>query len=151
LTDLLLQVKLWLHIERKSNMPQVRLHHVAIPMPYDALETARAFYTDVLGLQEKASPSTLSHRKLIWYEVGGDKELHLFPTNDRARLEELHHLCLVVDDDAALAEFRAGIEQAGIAVQEAPRIPLRNRFYVRDPFNNRIEISTIEGDYREAE
>lgn len=132
-------------------MPQVRLHHVAIPIPFDAHDIARTFYSDVLGLPEKVPPHTLVHRKLIWYDLGDDKELHLFPSNNHTSADEMHHLCLVVEDDDVLEEFRTHLTKAGVDIEAAPRIPTRNRFYVRDPFHNRVEISTIEGDYRETE
>lgn len=47
--------------------------------------------------------------------------------------------------------MRERLEQAGVAAQEAPNIPLRTWFSTRDPFNNRIEIMVVEGDYREEE
>jgi catechol 2,3-dioxygenase-like lactoylglutathione lyase family enzyme len=49
-----------------------------------------------------------------------------------------------VDDILALRER---CEAAGVTVVGDVRIPGRPRFFVRDPFGNLIELTSIEEDY----
>lgn len=120
----------------------VRLQHVSIPMPPGGNEAARAFFAGILGLQEVPVPPTLSAERLVWFKMG-DTELHVF-TDESPNPRSARHFCLAVDDVEAL---RARLEAAGVAVEHTTPIPGRPRYVCRDPFNNLIEITTIESDY----
>lgn len=129
-------------------MPKPRLQHVSIVITPGGQETARAFYSGVLGLEEKETPSTLAHMHLLWFAVGeGEMELHCLPGNTLPSGGEQNHFCLVVDN---LDEYRRRLSEAGVALTEAEPIPNRPRFFCRDPFGNLLELTTIEGDYRAA-
>ena len=120
----------------------VRLQHVSIPMPPGGNEAARAFFAGILGLQEVPVPPTLSAARLVWFRMG-DTELHVF-TDDAPNPRSARHFCLAVDDVEAL---RTRLEEAGVTVEHTTPIPGRPRYFCRDPFNNLIEITTIESDY----
>ncbi len=120
-----------------------RLQHVSIPRPPGSDAKARAFFGDLLGLQEIPAPASLQGMDVIWFKVGEDAELHLFredPLNDPS----IRHFCLVVDD---LPGMRRKLSDAGYAPYDVERIPGRPRFFCRDPFDNIIEFTTIAGDY----
>ena len=124
-------------------MIKPRIQHVSIPRPPGRHEQTRAFYGDVLGLEELPIPESLQHEDLIWYRLG-EGELHLFaeePCNDPSE----RHLCIEVDDVVALREH---LTSAGYAIRDTISIPGRPRFFCCDPFGNRIEFTTITGDYR---
>jgi len=124
-----------------------RLQHVSIPRPPNSDDTTRAFYSGLIGLEEKPAPLSIQNLGLIWFKVGGDTELHLFredPIHDESR----RHLCLVVDDVHML---RKKLEDAGYEPYDAPSIPGRPRFFCRDPFRNILEFTTIEADYLDLE
>jgi len=122
----------------------MRLQHVSIPFPGDGHERARAFYGGVLGLREKQAPAAFGPGQVIWYDTGPDElELHLFVDVEEANPRQ--HFALVVDDADAL---RARLEEAGVETADAEPIENRPRFYCRDPFGNRIELTTILGPYR---
>ena len=126
----------------------MRLQHVSLPIPEGAQDEGRGFYHGVLGLDEKPAPGARSDAGLVWFAAGdGELELHLVPDPVGLVAEARRHFCLVVDD---LAEARGRLERSGVEIQDAPPIPKRPRFYCQDPFGNRIEITVIEGDYREA-
>lgn len=126
----------------------VRLQHVAISRPPGGDAAARAFYGGVLGLTEIAPPTSLASLDLIWYHLAGDTELHILVEQPPGQDHSGRHFCLAVDD---LVELRTRVEDAGItAVGDMP-IPGRPRFFVRDPFGNLIEITSIEDDYRRLE
>ncbi len=120
-----------------------RLQHVSIPRPTGSEVATRAFYGDLLGLEEKPAPDSIKAADLIWFKLDIDAELHCFredPIDDASN----RHFCLVVDDVHAL---RKKLEVAGYKPYDADPIPGRPRFYCRDPFHNIIEFVTIEADY----
>ncbi|HLZ57890.1 MAG TPA: VOC family protein [Ktedonosporobacter sp.] len=126
-------------------MIKPRLQHVSLLVPPGTQEAVRAFYGHLLGLQEKQPPQSLAQFQLVWFIAGpGEMELHFVPTVDRPA-ENDQHMCLVVDD---LQRYRRQLEEAGISIIEAEPIPLRPRFFCRDPFGNLIELTALLGDYR---
>ncbi len=120
-----------------------RLQHVSIPRPPGSAAQTRAFYGDLLGLEEIPAPNSIADMAVIWFKIGADAELHLFreaPREDPSN----RHFCLVVDD---LAATRSKLKAAGHAPYAVEEIPGRPRFFCRDPFANIIEFTTIVGDY----
>ena len=119
----------------------IRLQHAALTVPVERLEEARRFYSDILGLREVPRPPEIRDRPGIWYSFGST-ELHIQARNNVPEEKGDRHPALVVDDIDA---WRARFAEHGIAVSGQPTIYNRRRFDVRDPFGNRIEITT-EGD-----
>lgn len=121
----------------------IRLQHTSIPMPPGASDQARRFYGGILGMDEKAPPSTVGN-ELVWFAAGPDgHEVHLFADSE-PRATAAQHLCLQVDDIQALQE---NLEKAGVEIEETEPITNRPRFFVHDPFDNLIELTQITGDY----
>ena len=124
-----------------------RIQHVSIPRPPGSDAETRAFYGDLLGLDEIPVPESIRPLDLIWYQLGGETELHLFaeePVDDPSG----RHLCIEVDD---LGEVRERLTEAGYEPWDPTAIPGRPRFFCRDPFNNIIEFTTVEAEYLETE
>ena len=119
----------------------MRLQHVSIPVSAGGAEAARAFYSGLLGLRERAVGQGLDAAKFIWFETGPGLELHLILGDEHADPEERRHFCLEVDD---LDEMRARVEAAGVEISEATPIVGRPRFFFRDPFDNLVELTHIE-------
>lgn len=118
-----------------------RLQHVAIARPPDADHTARAFYGDLLGLSEITPPASLQSLGVLWYQIGKGSELHIFVEEPLGQDRSGRHFCLAVEDVEAL---RLRLIVAGIRVAADVPIPDRPRYFVRDPFGNLIELTTIE-------
>lgn len=124
-----------------------RLQHVSVPYERGREAGARAFYGELLGLAELPPPRTLTG--VIWYRVG-EAELHLFA--DEVGAEEAggargrHHFCLDWGEREALERLRRRLEGAGVATQDTTPIPGRPRFFCRDPFGNRLELTATAGD-----
>jgi len=120
-----------------------RLQHTSVPMPADGAGQARSFYGGALAMTEKTPPSTLSN--VVWFEAGPDgQEVHCFVDPDFAAEGNQQHLCLQVNDLEAL---RAHLVLNGVTIEESITIKNRPRFFVRDPFENLIELTQITGDY----
>ena len=111
-----------------------RIDHVQVTIPSDAMEAAREFYGDVLGLAERDQPDSFGESDTAWFRAG-DVEVHLAvePARERSR----RHPAFEVADVAAA---RAHLESHGIETADEPPIPGRERFSFRDPFDNRIEL-----------
>jgi catechol 2,3-dioxygenase-like lactoylglutathione lyase family enzyme len=114
---------------------QPRIHHVQVAIPAGGEDRARAFYGDLLGLREIAKPANLAKRGGCWFETG-NLQLHLGV--DAAFIPARKaHVAFAVDD---LAAVRARLAAAGIATVEDEPLPGYGRFYVDDPFGNRVEL-----------
>ena len=121
------------------------LHHVSVPMPQTGHDEARRFYGDALGMREIQPPSTLAVLNLVWFTAGdGGDEVHCFAEETLGPNSPGQHLCLEVDD---LDAYRTRLAKHGFAVEETTEIPNRPRFFVHDPFGNRVEITEVQGDY----
>lgn len=120
-----------------------RLQHVSIPRPPGSDEATRKFYGDLLGLEEKAVPTSIADHDLIWFDLGDDAELHVF-AEDPIEDASGRHCCMLVDD---LDGLRQKLIDAGYEPQPAITVFGRPRFFCRDPFNNLIEFAVIEDDY----
>ena len=106
------------------------LHHVQLAMPEGAEDIARAFYAGRLGLTEVDKPEILAGRGGCWFE-GGSCRLHLGVETPFAPAKKAHP-ALVVEDLAAARDALGG--------GEIEALPGLRRFYVFDPFGNRLEI-----------
>ena len=117
-------------------------------------DRARAFYGGLLGLEERDVPPKLDPAQLIWFRVGGDLELHLFESDETPPRSQ--HFCLRVapaGSDArpenptasggggGVDELRRTLEDAGVETHDTAEIVGRPRFFCRDPFGNRVELT----------
>jgi catechol 2,3-dioxygenase-like lactoylglutathione lyase family enzyme len=121
----------------------VRLQHVSVIVPAGAEARARAvaFYSGLLGLEQRDVPPHLDPKSVIWFRAGGDLELHLI--QEGAPVEDRRHFCLEMEG-GDLDALRARIEAEGVETTDATPIVGRPRFVCRDPFGNLIELTRIE-------
>jgi len=118
-----------------------RLQHVAVARPPGSDHAARAFYGDLLGLMEITPPASLQSLGVLWYQISESSELHIFVEEPLGQDRSGRHFCLAVEDVEAL---RLRLIDAGLKVAADVPIPDRPRYFVRDPFGNLIELTTIE-------
>ena len=109
----------------------IGIEHVQLAMPKGEEAAARAFYSGLLGLPERAKPAELAARGGCWFEGPGVK-LHLGAEAD-FRPAKKAHPALLVDDLVGLITL---LEQAGVAITQDGEASC----YVADPFGNRIEL-----------
>ncbi|MBO0782109.1 MAG: hypothetical protein J2P37_25095 [Ktedonobacteraceae bacterium] len=136
-------------IYQRQGMRLPRLQHVSLPIRDGAQESIRAFYGELLGLEEKLVPAILRSKGLVWFAAGdGEMELHFIPDSYLPHPEEGRHFCLEVNN---LDEYQQRLTSAGYPLIEAAPIPGRPRIFTIDPCGNRLELTTIESDYQQAE
>jgi catechol 2,3-dioxygenase-like lactoylglutathione lyase family enzyme len=95
---------------------------------------SRAFYGGVLGLKEIPAPKEFDF-VAIWYDLGGTY-LHLLLKPQPDSISP-RHFCLLTPDAAA---SRGHLTRLGVPIEETVKIAAAERFFVRDPDGNRIEI-----------
>jgi catechol 2,3-dioxygenase-like lactoylglutathione lyase family enzyme len=111
------------------------IDHVQIAIPAGGEEQARRFYGAFLGLKEIEKPANLQNRGGVWFRTGN---VHLHLGVDPAfRPAERAHVAFRV---TGLAATRRRLEAAGYIVAEDEPLPGFDRFYVKDPFGNRLEL-----------
>jgi catechol 2,3-dioxygenase-like lactoylglutathione lyase family enzyme len=116
----------------------VGVDHVQVAAPPGCEPAARAFYADALGLAELPKPAALAGRGGCWF-AAGDQQLHVGVASPFAAAAKAHP-ALRVSSPAALHELAAGLERAGYLIDWDGALPGRQRFYVHDPFGNRVEL-----------
>lgn len=115
------------------------LDHVQLAMPKGGEAEARAFFCDVLGMDEDAKPVALQARGGVWFR-SGMAAVHLGVEASFAPARKAHP-ALVVGD---IAEAEERLRASGCPVRAAEALPGMRRFYTEDPFGNRIEILARE-------
>jgi len=113
----------------------MRLSHINVTMPKGGEEVARAFYSGLLGLPEIPKPESMRVRGGVWFDAGG-LDLHVSVEESRPGPDSYRHFGLECPE---VDELRARLTAAGIETETGRPAPWK-RFYVRDPFGNRIEV-----------
>lgn len=100
------------------------------------MEHSRHFYGEILGLKEKvgAPPKTFDF-VVVWY-IFGNQHIHLLLKSAPGTESPRHFALQVKDINAAREWFR----EKSIEIEATVKIPSADRFFVRDPDGNRIEI-----------
>lgn len=114
-----------------------RLDHILLSIPEGKTTEARRFYSEVLGLTEIPGhhPSGA-----IWFWIG-DIQLHL-REEAGGQYSKRHPAFEVVNLD----EARQTLERHTIPLEYSSEIDGRQRFFFRDPFDNRIELLQFMAD-----
>lgn len=113
----------------------VGLEHVNLLIPEGREDEGRAFYGDLVGLPEMSKPEGLLSTGGCWFGLG-HQMLHLGTTDPFVAADKAHIAFLVAD----LNEAARGFGKAGVEVRPDTRVPHVRRFYVSDPFGNRLEF-----------
>lgn len=111
------------------------IDHVQLAAPPGCEEAARAFYSGVLGLVELTKPAALQSRGGCWFQCG-THQIHIGVEADFSAARKAHPAFAVHDIDA----LRDRLQAAHVAVQNDDSIPGTSRFYIHDPWGNRLEF-----------
>lgn len=96
---------------------------------------AKRFYGEVLGFTEIPKPESLRARGGVWFQCGVH-ELHVGVEAEFTPAKKAHPAFAV----QGLAALRQRLIDQGIVVQDDTSLPGVERFYVSDPFGNRVEF-----------
>jgi catechol 2,3-dioxygenase-like lactoylglutathione lyase family enzyme len=111
------------------------IHHIQLAMPPGEEEAAMRFYGGLLGLDLFAKPDSLAPRGGLWFR-GQSVEVHLGLEETFVPAVRAHPAFLV----SGLETLRSRLEAAGLRIDEDVQLEGYHRFYVRDPFGNRLEL-----------
>jgi catechol 2,3-dioxygenase-like lactoylglutathione lyase family enzyme len=114
------------------------LDHVQVAAPPGCEVEARRFYGGLLGLAEIDKPAALEPRGGCWFELGA-QQVHVgvepaFVASRKA------HPAFRAGTRAGLEVLAARLAQAGADVRWDSDLPGHARFYVDDPWGNRLEL-----------
>jgi catechol 2,3-dioxygenase-like lactoylglutathione lyase family enzyme len=113
----------------------IGLDHLQLAMPRGREAEARAFYGGILGLAELTKPPNLAARGGVWFALGR-LQLHLGVEEEFRPARKAHPAFLVRD----LTGLRERLVRQGFAPYEDEPLAGYERFYVADPFGNRLEF-----------
>ena len=111
------------------------LHHILLTMPVGDDDLARRFYGEVLGLAEVSPPPVLARRGYIWFRAGS-VEIHVGGDEEFQPARRGHPAVQV----EGLEEVAASCDAGGFPVRFDENLPGYKRFFVFDPFGNRLEF-----------
>jgi catechol 2,3-dioxygenase-like lactoylglutathione lyase family enzyme len=107
------------------------LDHVQVAAPPGCEDAARAFYGELLGLEEVEKPDALRGRGGVWFQ-----QLHVGVEEDFRPARKAHPALRVQDIDSLASRLTA----AGKRVEWDEALPGIRRFYTSDPWGNRVEL-----------
>ncbi|MEC0232006.1 VOC family protein [Paenibacillus alba] len=115
----------------------IGLDHVQLAAPEGCEEQARSFFVDLLGWQEIPKPELLQARGGIWAQCGAH-QVHIGVQKDFAAATKAHPAFRVQHLD----KLREYLIQSDISVidDEARYDEGVRRFFMHDPFGNRLEF-----------
>lgn len=109
------------------------IHHVGLPVA--DFERALAFYTGVLGLEHIAAPKAFA-AGVRWLRLG-DQHIHIIRHEGALAPHGPRHVALHVKDIRAA---KAHLKALGYKLDEQPFITGAERFYMKDPDGNSLEL-----------
>jgi catechol 2,3-dioxygenase-like lactoylglutathione lyase family enzyme len=114
------------------------IDHVQIAAPPGCEGEARRFFGELLGLTELPKPPALAVRGGAWF-VCGAQQLHVGVESD-FRPAKKAHVALRLASVAALDHLRRRLESAGVPTRGGEEVDDVARFFVDDPWGNRLEL-----------
>ena len=114
------------------------IDHVQVAAPPGCEAEARAFYGELLGLEELPKPAALAAGGGCWFRAGG-QELHVGVEREFAPARKAHPGFVVEDLDG----LRTRLAARGIETTDDGSIPGVRRFHAADPFGNRLEFRAL--------
>jgi len=111
------------------------IHHIQLAMPAGGEDTARRFYSGLLGIPEVPKPLPQAKRGGVWFETSAIR-IHLGIEQDFWPAKKAHPGLLVRD----LRSLSKRLTEAGYEVTNGEPLEGYKHIYVNDPFGNRLEL-----------
>jgi len=112
-----------------------RIDHIQLAAPIGTEEEARSFYQGVLALEEVEKPEELKKNGGVWFS-NGHVHLHVGVEEVFVPAKKAHPAFEVTDIDA----FATHIREKGLTPLVDTKLTGAKRFYLSDPFGNRLEF-----------
>jgi len=116
-----------------------KIDHVQVAAPKGKEQEAIGFYAGVLGMKEVEKPESLKGRGGVWFEFG-DYQLHVGVEEPFSPAKKAHPAFKVSGYEALQKQLSAN----SVEVKIDAGIPGVQRFFVSDPFGNRLEFLKSE-------
>ena len=113
----------------------LQIDHVQVAAPAGKEAAAREFYAGILGMGEIEKPEPLKGRGGVWFQFG-EQQLHVGVEEPFSPAKKAHPAFRVSGYD----ELKDYLAAADIIVKEDDSISGVERFFVSDPFGNRLEF-----------
>ena len=111
------------------------IDHVQLAAPAGCESEARRFFGGLLGWPEVAKPANLQKRGGVWFQCGVH-QVHVGVQKDFVPAKKAHPAFHVEN----LQELRVQLEGQGVTVMDDEPLTGAERFYLTDPFGNRLEF-----------
>lgn len=111
------------------------IDHVQVAAPPNQEDIARVFYSNKLGFQEIQKPENLAKRGGVWFRVG-NHQLHIGVENDFTSAKKAHPAFEVKN----INDLKAQLINQNVDITEDDNLEGAERFYLHDPFGNRLEF-----------
>lgn len=112
-----------------------KIDHIQVAAPKGCETTARHFYEEILGMKEIEKPEPLKSRGGVWFEFGF-YQLHVGVEEPFTPAKKAHPAFVV----KGFEKMKQHLLTEGIEVKDDTGIPGVIRFFVSDPFGNRLEF-----------
>jgi catechol 2,3-dioxygenase-like lactoylglutathione lyase family enzyme len=112
-----------------------RIDHIQLAAPLGSEDQARRFYQDILLLKEIEKPEELKKNGGAWFS-NGQVNIHIGIEDIFVPAKKAHPAFEVNQ----IEEFATYLEDKGIAIKVDYKLPGTKRFYLHDPFGNRLEF-----------
>ncbi|PWI56710.1 glyoxalase [Sulfoacidibacillus thermotolerans] len=111
------------------------IDHIQLAAPKGCESEARHFFSNILMWQEIPKPEALQKNGGVWFRCGAH-QVHIGVDPHFTPAKKAHPAFYVQN----LEDLREHIVANGYTVQEDALLPGAERFYVMDPFGNRLEF-----------
>jgi len=111
------------------------IDHILLAAPEGCEQAAKEFYSDILCMEEIEKPETLKKRGGVWFQFGG-YQLHIGVETPFVPAKKAHPAFEVEN----IVELKEHLLTKGIEVIDDDARTDVKRFFVFDPFGNRLEF-----------
>ncbi|WHY56049.1 VOC family protein [Peribacillus simplex] len=111
------------------------IDHIQLAAPKGSKDTARKFFKNILGFEEVEKPEELKKRGGVWFEFG-NYQIHIGIEEPFYPAKKAHPAFEIEN----IEELRKHLVTNGIDVMDDDKLPGAKRFYISDPFGNRMEL-----------
>ena len=111
------------------------IDHIQLAAPKGSEDIVRKFFQDTLGLDEVEKPESLKKRGGLWFQFG-NHQIHIGIEEPFYPAKKAHPAFAIENLEA----LKQHLLTNGIDVTDDDRIPGVKRFFISDPFGNRMEF-----------